>query len=71
MNATTPEPAVSPDIDPTKTFATLQAEFALAGHELVRMADGSLLVSRWGLARPLASIEEARTWLARVTGTAA
>lgn len=51
-----------------KAFATLQAEFALAGHELVRLADGSLMVGRWGLSRPLASTEEARAWLSRVTG---
>jgi hypothetical protein len=52
-----------------KALAGLQAEFALAGHELVQLADGSLIVSRWGMVRPLA-MDEARAWLQRVTGRA-
>jgi hypothetical protein len=51
-----------------KALSSLQAEFALAGHELVPLADDSLMVSRWGMVRPLASMDDARKWLQRVTG---
>lgn len=36
-----------------KGDTTLQARAALAGFELVRLADGSFMVSRWGMFRPL------------------
>jgi hypothetical protein len=51
-----------------KALSGLQAEFALAGHQLVQLADGSLLVSRWGLVRPLATTDDARAFLQQVTG---
>lgn len=34
-----------------KAYATLQAHFALAGLQLHRLDDGTLLMSRWGLTR--------------------
>lgn len=54
-----------------KPESTLVALFALAGVELVKMGDGSWLASRWGMFKPLATEADARSWLARVTGSAA
>jgi hypothetical protein len=54
-----------------KDDATLIAEFALAGIELVKMADGTWLAQRWGMFRPLPTTEDARAWLARVAGKSA
>jgi hypothetical protein len=54
-----------------KADATLIAEFALAGVELVKLADGTWLAQRWGMFKPLATAQEAMTWLRRVTGGAA
>jgi hypothetical protein len=54
-----------------KPDATLVAEFALAGVELVKMGDGTWLASRWGMFKPLANEAEARAWLARVASRAA
>lgn len=49
-----------------KSDATLIARAALAGVELVKLADGTWIASRWGLVRPLATDAEAEAWLARV-----
>ena len=54
-----------------KDAATLVAEFALAGVELVKMGDGTWLASRWGMFKPLADEAEARAWLSRGSGKAA
>ena len=51
-----------------KDDATLVAEFALGGVELVKLADGTWLASRWGMFRPLPTSDDARAWLARVAG---
>jgi hypothetical protein len=50
----------------SKEFATLQAEAALAGFELVSLADGTLLASRWGMFKPLPDVATARLWLRQV-----
>jgi len=44
--------AADTDLDP-KVVATLTARAALAGYELVRLADGTFIVSRWGMFRSL------------------
>ena len=44
---------------------------ALAGFELVRMADGSFIASRWGMFRNLDHIAAVEAWLARVVAKAA
>ena len=49
-----------------KAIATLTARAALAGHRLVRLADGTWLASRWGHSRSLASVAEVERFLARV-----
>jgi hypothetical protein len=49
-----------------KTSATLQARAALAGHELVQLADGTFLASRWGQFRALATVDAVEAWLERV-----
>ena len=53
-----------------KDRATLVAEFALAGFELVQLADGTYLAQRWGMFRPLRDAGEAREFLGRVAGKA-
>lgn len=34
-----------------KRLATLKAQLACVGHEVYEMADGGLLVTRWGMSR--------------------
>jgi len=50
-----------------KEFATLAAEYALAGHSLIRTqpAEGQApyYAGRWGQIKPLHSFEEARKFL--------
>lgn len=68
-HATQAEPLTSTH-DVAKQFATLQDEFALAGFELVSLADGTLLASRWGMFKPLPDVATARLWLRHVGGLA-
>lgn len=49
-----------------KQFATLQARAAIAGFELVRMADGSFVVARWTMTRALADVAAIEAFLAQV-----
>lgn len=49
-----------------KAFATLQARAALAGFELVRMADDSFVVARWTMTRALADVAAVESFLAQV-----
>jgi hypothetical protein len=49
-----------------KVFATLQARAALAGFELVRMADGSFVVARWTMTRALADVPAVESFLKQV-----
>ena len=51
-----------------KRFATVQARAALAGVELVRLADGSLLASKWGMFKSFSDADEVDSWLGRVGG---
>lgn len=55
-----------------KALATLQAEFAIAGHTMTWHAkDGggiTILVSRWVFTREFDSIEQARAFLRQVGG---
>lgn len=55
-----------PDQADTKTVATLQARAALAGYELVHLADGSFIASRWGMFRSLDHIAAVEAFLTRV-----
>ena len=43
-----------------KALATVTAQLAMRGFELHRMGDGSFLVTRWNLSRPLADLNAAR-----------
>jgi hypothetical protein len=54
-----------------KAVATLNAEFALAGVELVKLVDGTWIAQRLGQFKPLHSVAEAAVWLRRVKGGAA
>ena len=49
-----------------KFVATLQARAALAGFELVQLADESWLIARWGMHRALRDVDEAEAFLQRV-----
>ena len=46
-----------------KSVATLQARAALAGFELVALADGGFLVTKWGLLKTLADLDAAAAFL--------
>ncbi|MBL8288280.1 MAG: hypothetical protein JNL85_09885 [Rubrivivax sp.] len=61
-------PLEAPGADPEKAYRTLQAQFALRGTELVKLADGSFIAARWGLVRPLATLAEAEAFLVRIGG---
>lgn len=49
-----------------KTIATLQARAALAGYELVCLADGAWIASRWGMFRTLDHAAAVDAFLQRV-----
>ena len=75
-NQTTNKPADSGAFRPVaqkmsdyarKRHARLQAEAALRGVALHRLADGRWLASRWNLTRELADTE-VEGWLARIGG---
>lgn len=51
-----------------KAFVTLQARAALAGAELLQMADGSFLLCKWGLTRQLHGPEAAAEMLRQMEG---
>lgn len=51
-----------------KAFATLAAEFALAGHALMRNERGSLFAMRWGQIKLLADLGEAKRYLLQIGG---
>ena len=46
--------------------ATLQARAALAGFELVLLADGTFLVSKWGMAKHLPDAHAVQHFLRQV-----
>lgn len=50
----------------SKAESTLIARAALAGFELVRLADGSWLATRWDTSRGLADLEEVERFLGAV-----
>ncbi len=62
-------PAIMPcAAENDKAFATLAAEFALAGHALMRNERGGLFAMRWGQIKPLADLGEAKRFLAQIGG---
>lgn len=60
------QPATQPEAADRKQVATLQARAALAGFELVQLADGTFLASRWGMFRSFDHMAAASAWLDRV-----
>lgn len=56
---------VADDSD-AKAVATLQARAALAGFELVRLADLSFIVSRWGMCRHFPDAHAVNAFLRQV-----
>lgn len=62
--------AVAAEID--VEFASLAAQYALAGHALIRNGPDDKLAPfmamRWGWIRPLASLDEARAFLRQIGG---
>ncbi len=59
---------------PDKTFATLAARFALAGHTLTRSnpIDGAVIyyASRWGYTRAFHDLQTAANFLTQIGGAA-
>lgn len=53
-----------------KHAATLVARAAIAGYELVRLADGSFIASRWGMFRTLDHAAAVEAFLRRVEAPA-
>lgn len=55
-----------------KRFATVAAQYALAGHSLVRTQPGDgpapYYCARWGWIRPVNSLEHAEQLLEQITG---
>ncbi|GEM_PF-918438 len=55
-----------------KRFATLAAQYALAGHSLVRAQPGGgqspYYCARWGWIRPVHSLDHAEQLLEQITG---
>ncbi len=49
-----------------KAFSTLQAKAALAGWQVERMADGSIVVARWTLTRSLPDLAALAQFLRQV-----
>ncbi len=71
----TPEAALQnshPDSTLEKTFATLAARFALAGHTLTRSnpTDGAVIyyASRWGFTRAFNDLQTAANFLTQIGG---
>lgn len=58
--------------DTNKDFVTLQAQYALRGHELHRTLepDGRVTywTTRWGLTKPLPDLEGVRDFLRQIGG---
>ncbi len=51
-----------------KDLATIRAALALKGYALHRMADGCLLIERWGYSRTVDNITQAAQFLAQIGG---
>lgn len=64
---------VSADDANRKEFATLAAQFALAGHGLIRSnpADGAagFYATRWGMIKFLPTLDAARAFLKQIGGS--
>lgn len=61
-------PIVPREADSSKRMATLRAQYALAGFELLELSDGSLLATKWNLAKPLPDAYAAHRFLAQIGG---
>lgn len=62
--------AVSSTAPNDKAFATLQAQFALKGHQLTRTAGPKpeLFVTRWGMSKHVVDLDDARAFLEKIGG---
>ena len=54
-----------------KAEATAIALAALNGYELVKLPDGTWMIGRWGLAKPLPTLHAVHEFLKRAAGVAA
>ncbi|VTU20147.1 hypothetical protein SRS16CHR_02584 [Variovorax sp. SRS16] len=59
--------------DEDKRFATIAAEYALAGHALIRAKPGETqapyFAIRWGWMKPIHDLDDARQLLNHIQGT--
>ena len=53
-----------------KLLSTLRARFALLGFALLEISDGSLLVTKWNLYKPLQDYAAAKRFLHQIGGAA-
>lgn len=51
-----------------KRFATLRAQFALAGHSLHKSELGGYFSQRWAMVRDLPTLDDAQAFLDRIGG---
>jgi hypothetical protein len=63
------EPIIGGDENERKSIATLAAQFALKGYSFQGLSDGSFLVHRWNLIRPLPDLLAARRFYRAIGGT--
>lgn len=67
-------PIVADQTAANKRFATLAAQYALAGHGLIKSQAGHgtapYYATRWGAIQPLESLDAADAFLRRITGRA-
>ncbi len=51
-----------------KAHATLTAQLAMRGYCLSALSDGSFLIHRWNLSKPIADLRAAAAFLRQITG---
>ncbi len=51
-----------------KRFASLRAHLALKGYELYPQPDGTMLITKWGLLKTVADVDEASAFLQQIGG---
>ena len=56
------------DDDRRKAFTNIRATLALKGYVLHRLADGCLLIERWGYLRAVDGVTQAAQFLAQIGG---
>ncbi|MBC7377332.1 MAG: hypothetical protein H7346_07845 [Burkholderiaceae bacterium] len=61
-----PTPALP--VENSKRFASIAAALAVKGYALHRLADGCLLIERWGCSRTFDTLTQAAQFLTQISG---